>query len=75
MVFKVFEGETWLIRVYCIDAYGLLTELEIKKEARTVLPVSTFSYQKSQLEYIMEGIGIQIMGIFKGHLLEPFGIF
>jgi hypothetical protein len=34
----------------------------------TVLPDGIFSYQISQLEYILEGLGMENVGIFKGHL-------
>jgi hypothetical protein len=36
-----------------------------------------FSYQKSQFGYILEGLGMQNVGIFydKWNILQPFGIF
>jgi hypothetical protein len=47
------------------------------RELAKRLPDGIFSYQKSQFGYILEGPGIEIVGIVSVHFeyLRPFGIF
>jgi hypothetical protein len=58
-VFKVLSGKAIFVHS-CLIYFG--------RGFRTGLPDGLFSYQKTQFGYILEGLGMETVGIFYEHL-------